>query len=163
MVCPNFHRPDESEQIIPMVDDQLGLDGLGEQWSGVRVAGAPGRSGAEAVELESTDVSDARGELQAGEVEDRERGESLAGGVGGVLGDRQVGRVAEDLIEDGHGFAPRGGDDFGSVGRVVIGDVGVGGGALVEEVPRQCPGGQAAPALREPLPVRGRLLHRHRS
>src|SRR6202011_756972 len=109
VVCPNFHRPDESEQIIPMVDDQLGLDGLGEQWSGVRVAGAPGRSGAEAVELESTDVSDARGELQAGEVEDRERGESLAGGVGGVLGDRQVGRVAEDLIEDGHGFAPRGG------------------------------------------------------
>ncbi len=65
--------------------------------------------GAEAVELESSDVADAWGELKAGKVEDREGGRGLPGGVGGGLGDGQVGRVAEDLIEDGHGFAPPGG------------------------------------------------------
>jgi hypothetical protein len=47
------------------------------------------------------DVADARGELEAGEVEDRECGQSLPGGVGGVLGDRQVGRVAEVVVEHG--------------------------------------------------------------
>jgi hypothetical protein len=36
-----FHRPDEPEQIVPVVGDQLGLDWLSEQRSGVWVAGSP--------------------------------------------------------------------------------------------------------------------------
>jgi len=52
----------------------------------------------------------------------------MAGGVGGVLSDGQVGRVAEDLIEHGVGFTPGGRDNSGAVGRVLIGNVGVGGG-----------------------------------
>jgi hypothetical protein len=48
---PEFHRPDEPEQIVPVIGDQLGLDGLGEQRSGVRVAGSPRWPWAEAVEL----------------------------------------------------------------------------------------------------------------
>ena len=75
---------------------------------------------------------------------------------GGVLGDRQVGRVPEDLIKHCDRLAPGGRDDLGAVGRVLVGNVGVGGGALVEEVARQGAGGEAATALREPLPVRGR-------
>lgn len=96
------------------------------------------------------------GELQSGEGEDPERGQGLASGVGGVLGDRQVGRVAEDLVQHDDGLAPGGRDDLGVVGGVLIGDVGVGRGALVEEIARQRPCGEAAAALREPLPVRGR-------
>jgi len=65
-----------------------------------------------------------------------------------VLGDRQVGRVAEDLVQYRDGLAPGGRDDLGAIGRVLIGDVGVGRGALVEEVPRQRPCGQAAATLR---------------
>ena len=151
-----FHRPDQPQQIVPVIGNQLGLDGLGEQRTGVRVPGAPRRPGAEAVELQSADVTDAWRELQAGQIEDRERGQRLTGGVGGVLGDRQVSRVAENLIEHRDRLAPGGRDDLGAVGRVLIGDVGVGGGALVEEVARQGAGREAATALREPLPVRGR-------
>ena len=40
-----------------------------------------------------------------------------------------------------------------AVGRMLIGDVGVGGGALVEEIARQRPGGQAAAAQRKTLLV----------
>jgi 2-polyprenyl-3-methyl-5-hydroxy-6-metoxy-1,4-benzoquinol methylase len=89
-------------------------------------------------------------------VEDRERGQGLSGGVDGVLAERQIGWVAEDLVQDCDGLAPGGPDDLGAVGGVVVGDVGVGGGALVEEVARQGAGGQAAAALREPLGVGGR-------
>ncbi len=85
-----LHRADEAEQVVPVVGDQLGLDGLGEQRPGVRVPGAPRGPGAEAVELQSADVADAWGELQAGQIEDPEGGQGLPGGVGGVLGDRQV-------------------------------------------------------------------------
>jgi hypothetical protein len=116
---PELHRPDEPEQIVPVVRDQLRLDGLGKQRTGVRVAGAPGRPDAEAVELQAADVADARRELQAGQIEDRKGGQGLAGGVGGVLGDRQLGRVAEDLIEDSDRLPPRGRDDLGAVGRVL--------------------------------------------
>jgi len=76
-----------------VVSDQLGLDALGEQRPGARVPGAPRGPGAEAIELQAADVADARRELQGGQIEDRECGEGLPGGVGGVLGDRQVGRV----------------------------------------------------------------------
>jgi len=72
---PELHRPDEPEQIVPVVRDQLRLDGLGKQRTGVRVAGAPGRPDAEAVELQAADVADARRELQAGQIEDRKGGQ----------------------------------------------------------------------------------------
>jgi hypothetical protein len=151
---PELHRADESEQVVPVIGDQLGLDGLGEQRPCVRVTAPPCRTGAQPVELQPADVADPRRELQAGEVEDRERGQGLAGGVGGVLSDGQVGRIAEDLIEDGDGFTPGGRDNFGAVGRVLIGHTGIGGGPLVEEVPRQRPGGEATTALRKTLAVR---------
>ena len=48
---PEFHRADEAEHVVPVLGDELGLDRLAEQRSGVRVAGAPGRCCAEAVEL----------------------------------------------------------------------------------------------------------------
>src|ERR1700694_3363335 len=40
-----------------------------------------------------------------------------------------------------------------AVGRVLVGDVGVGGGALVEEIARQRPGGEAVAAQRKTLLV----------
>jgi len=48
-----------------------------EQRPGVRIPGAPRRGGPEPVELQAADVADARGELQSGELKDRERGEGL--------------------------------------------------------------------------------------
>jgi len=77
----------------------------------------------------------------------------MAGGVDGVLAERQVGGVAEDLVQHGDGFPPGRRDDLGAVRGVLIGDMGVGGGAHVEEVPRQGAGGEASAALREPLPI----------
>ena len=43
-----------------------------------------------------------------------------------------------------------------AVGPVLVGDGSVGGGALVEEIARQRPGGEAAAAQREALLVPGR-------
>lgn len=54
-----------------------------------------------------------------------------------MLGDGQVGGVAQDLVEGEGGFGDRGGDDLGAVGGVVVGDVGEGGGALVDACPVQ--------------------------
>lgn len=85
VVCPNFIEAIKSEQVVPVVGDQLGLDQLGQQGPGVRVSGTPGGGCAEAVELEAADVADPGGELQPGEVEDREGGQGLPGGVGGVF------------------------------------------------------------------------------
>src|SRR6202048_2029206 len=149
-----LHRGDQSEQVVPVFGDQLGLDRLIEQRPGVRVSSAPAGAGSEAVELEAADVSDAWGELQPGQVEDRERRKGVSGGVDGVLAERQIRWVAEDLIEHRDGLTPGGRDDFGAVSGMLIGDVGVCRCSLVEEVPRQCSGGQATAALREPLPVR---------
>jgi len=69
--------------------------------------------------------------------------------------DGQFGGVAEDLIEDVGGVAVGGDDDLRAVGGVLVGDVGVAGDALVEEVPRQRPGGQRFAAHRQPKPVGG--------
>jgi hypothetical protein len=43
-----------------------------------------------------------------------------------------------------------------AVGRMLIGDVGVDGGVLVEEIARQRPAGEAAAAQRKTLLVPGR-------
>jgi hypothetical protein len=73
-----------------------------------------------------------------------------------MLGDGQVGGVAEDLVEDVGRVSDGGGDDLGPVGGVLVGDVGVGGGSLVEEVAGQGPGGGRPAPLGEALPVGGR-------
>jgi hypothetical protein len=39
---PELHRADQPEQVIPVIGDQLGLDGLGKQCSDVRVSGSTG-------------------------------------------------------------------------------------------------------------------------
>ena len=75
-------------------------------------------------------------------------------GVGGVLGDRQLGGVAEDAVEGVGGVSVGGDDDLGAVGGVLVGDVGVLGDAFVDEVARQAPSGERLPAHRQPHPVR---------
>ena len=57
------------------------------------------------------------GELQAGQVEDRERSEGLAGGVEDVLAERQISRCADDHVELHDGLAPGARDHVGAVGR----------------------------------------------
>jgi hypothetical protein len=47
-------------------------------------------------------MSRMRAELQPGQIEDRERGQGLPRGIGGVLGQGQLDGVAEDLIEHHH-------------------------------------------------------------
>lgn len=59
-------------------------------------------------------------------VEQGEGEQGLAVGFSGVLGDGEVGGVAEDLVQDVGGVAVGGDDDLGPVGRVLVGDVGVG-------------------------------------
>ena len=57
--------------------------------------------------------------------------------VGAVFGDGQFGGVAEEFVEDIGGVTVGGDDDLGAEGGVLIGDVGVGGDALVDEVAGQ--------------------------
>ena len=57
------------------------------------------------MELFLGELGDPRGEPAADEVEHRERRQGLAVAVGGVLEQRQLGRVAEDLIERERGVA----------------------------------------------------------
>lgn len=42
---PELHRGDQSEQVVPVFDDQLGLDRVNEQPPGVRVYSAPAGAG----------------------------------------------------------------------------------------------------------------------
>ncbi len=77
------------------------------------------------------ELGDAGRQAQSDQVEEGEGGEGLAVAVGGVLGDGQLGGVAEDLVEGEGGIAFGGDDDLGAVGGVLIGDVGVAGDALV--------------------------------
>ena len=32
-----FHRPDQPEEVVPVIGDQLGLDRLAQEWPGLRV------------------------------------------------------------------------------------------------------------------------------
>ena len=63
-------------------------------------------------------------------------------GISRMFGDRQVGGVAEDLIEEVVSFPICRDDDLRSVDGVLVGDVGVGGDSLADEVARQVAGGQ---------------------
>ena len=60
---PELRGADESEQVVPVIGDQLSLDGPGEQRPGVRVTASPCRTGAQPVELQPADVADPRREL----------------------------------------------------------------------------------------------------
>ncbi len=95
--------------------------------------GEPGQvlGRAETVEPTGGQVPDAGREAQPYEIEGGEEGQGLAGGIHGVLGDGQVGRVAEDLVEGKGPFEHGGGDDLGAVGGVLVGDMGEGGGAFM--------------------------------
>ena len=76
--------------------------------------------------------------------------------VGGVLEQRQLGRVPEDLIERERRIALGGDDDLRPERRVLIGDVGVARQTLMHEISGESPAGQRLPAHREPQPVGGR-------
>lgn len=73
-----------------------------------------------------------------------------------VLGDRQIGCVAEDFVQHVVRFAFGGDDDLRAVGRVLIGDMGVGGQTLVREIAAQPSCGDGLAANGEPLPITGR-------
>ena len=75
--------------------------------------------------------------------------------VGGVLEQRQLGRVTEDLIERERRVALGGDDDLRPERRVLVGHVGVARQSLMHEVARQRPARQRFPARREPQPVGG--------
>jgi len=77
------------------------------------------------------------------------RSARLAVAVGRVLQQRQLGRVAEDLIKRERRVAFGGDDDLGAKRRVLIGNVGVARQALVHEVPRQRPASQRLSARRQ--------------
>jgi hypothetical protein len=70
-----------------------------------------------------------------------------------VLKQRQLGRVAEDLIERERRVAFGRDDDLRAERRVLVGDVGVARQALMHEVARQRPAGQRLPARRQAQPV----------
>lgn len=63
-------------------------------------------------------------------------------GVDGVCSDVEVGGVADDYVENVGGVTVGAGNDLGAVGGVLVGHVGVGGAALVDEEPGQSPCGQ---------------------
>jgi hypothetical protein len=85
--------------------DQVLVQPAGEQVPGGRVAAGEVGSRPGAVEGDLAQVPDARGQLEAHQVEQREVRERRAVGVGGVLGDNQVGLVAQDGQQQ-HCLAP---------------------------------------------------------
>ena len=79
-----------------------------------------------------------RGESRSpDDVEHRECRQGLAVAVCGVLDDRELAGVAEDLVKGVRGVSFGGDDDLGAERRVLVGDVGVARDALINEVPRQ--------------------------
>jgi hypothetical protein len=68
--------------------------------------------------------------MEAEEVEQREVRQRRAVGVGGVLGDEQIGLVAQDAVEHVVAFGGGGHDHLRVERRVLVRGVGVGGDAL---------------------------------
>ena len=149
-----FERRADPQQVVPLRVDHIDLRVVSQERAGVRpllvVAG-----GAGPVELFLGELGDPRGEPLVDEVEHPERREGLAVAVGGVLEQRQLGRVAEDFIECERRVALGGDDDLRPERRVLVGDVGVARQALMHEIPGQRSAGQRLPACREPQSVGG--------
>jgi len=100
-------------------------------------------------------VTDAGREPPAHQIEGGEQRQGLPAGVGGVLGDGQIGGVSQDLIQGEGAFGDGGGDDLGAVGAVLVGHVSERGRALVHEVPGQRPGGEGLASMGEALTIGG--------
>ena len=99
-----FERPADTEQVFPVLFDEVDLGVVLQQRAGVRpaavVAGGVGPPQAFLGEL-----GDPGRQPQPDQVEQGEGGQGLAMAVRGVLGDRQLGGVAEDLIKGEGGVA----------------------------------------------------------
>jgi len=108
----SLEGPADAKQVIPVLGDQVDLDVVLEKRARQRpplVVG--GRTGPP--ERFLGELGDAGRQSQANAVVEGEGGQGLAMAVGGVLGDRQLGGVAEDLVED-EGGAVGGDDDLGA-------------------------------------------------
>ena len=150
-----FERRADPEQVVPLRVDQgdLGvvLEQRARQGPSLVVAGRPGP-----VELFLGELRDPRREALVDEVEHRERRKGLTVAVGGVLEQRQFGRVAENLVERERRVTLGRDDDLRAERRVLIGDVGVARQALVNEVSGERPPGQRLATGRQAQAVGGR-------
>jgi hypothetical protein len=98
------------------------------------------------VEPPVREPGEVRAEVQLEQVEQAEDQIGVAGRVGGVFGDRELGLVIEDPVEDVGRIAQAGSQDAACVVAVLVGGPGVKGDAVAEpEVARQRSGVLAAP------------------
>jgi len=150
-----FQGPADADQVVPVFGDEVDLGVVVEEGTGFRPgAVVPGRVGSPEAFLGQ--LGDAGRQAQADQVEEGEGGQGLAVAVGGVLDDGQLGGVAEDLVEGEGGVSFGGDDDLGSVGGVLIGDMGVARHSLVQEIPRQRSRRKGPAPHRQAQPVGGR-------
>jgi hypothetical protein len=151
-----LERRGQAQHVVPLAIDEVLVGDSGQQRPGVRVPGEVVPTWAEPVGHDPPEVADARREHQPDQVEEGEVDQGDPACVDRVFGDREIGCIAEDFVQHVVGFPVGRDDDLCAVGGVLVGDVGVGRDAFVDEISGQVPGGERPPAAhREPLPVRG--------
>ncbi len=111
-----LQRPGHPKQVVPVIEDPALTDLALEQRPQMSV----GRPGVEPIEPLVGQVADAGCELHAQQVEQGEDQFGVAGRVGGVLQDRQLGLVVEDRVEHVGRVADRGRNDLGAVLRELV-------------------------------------------
>jgi hypothetical protein len=84
---PVVQRPGQPEQVVPLVVDQVELDAVAQQSAGGAVVRGP-----DVPESRVGEAGEARRELQAEQVEEREDDVAVAGGVGAVALAAEVSR-----------------------------------------------------------------------
>ncbi len=100
-----------AEHVVPAIDEAFGVYTVGEQAR----CRAPCGGGGESPEALVSEVADAGAEGEAGEIEQSEYEIRVAGGVGGVFFDLEVGIIVKDDVENVGGFSDGGGDDASAV------------------------------------------------
>jgi hypothetical protein len=96
---PVLQRARQTEQVVPVVGDQVQVGLLGQQRPGSREAFLVVGLRAHPVQGDLAQVADAGRELLADQVEEAEVDQGHAVRISRVLADRQVGGVAQDLVQ----------------------------------------------------------------
>lgn len=146
-------RSRHAQDVGPMAFDQALVDPAGDEGCDRRT----GRLPREEMQPALADIGNARREAEAEQMAKREHMIGDAASIGVVIGDREIGGMMEEPVQDVRRLAGGGGDDLGVEGRIAVGDVGVeGDGRLRALVRVDLARRLGASVEREVLPVRTR-------
>jgi hypothetical protein len=118
---PVLQRGGDAHELIPLLDDDGGVDGVAQQ----RVERAVIGAAVDPVQHLIGKIPEPRHEIDAEQEAEAPQGFGEPAGVGRVLADRQNGIVLQDAVEDVVGLARRAGDRLRAVDAVLVGGVGI--------------------------------------